>query len=201
MRFKGYLLATAMASSAIPSAGYAQATEPYLGETIAVGFNFCPRFWLPAEGQLLSIASNTALFSLLGTQYGGNGQTTFALPDLRGRALVHQGQGPGLSPYTIGQQGGTTSFTLTTSNLPAHTHPGTLRAVPTAGNDGNPVRNSVAVAPAGQTIYSTADPTVNMNSGDITILPVGGNQAVANTSPALTMKYCIATQGIFPPRN
>jgi microcystin-dependent protein len=201
MRFKRFLLASAMAATASSGPVLAQASEPYIGETIIVGFDFCPRGWAAANGQLLSIAQNTALFSLLGTTYGGDGQTTFALPDLRGRALVHQGQGPGLSSYTMGQRAGTTSFTLTTSNLPAHVHPGTLRAVPTAGNDGNPVRNSIAVAPAGRTVYSTADPSVVMNSGDVTILPAGGNQPVAKTSPALTMNYCIAFQGIYPSRD
>lgn len=202
MRFKACLLATALVSSTMPSAAFAQALDPFIGETIAVGFNFCPRGWAPADGGLLQIAQNQALFSLLGTTYGGDGQTTFALPDLRGRAIVHQGQGPGLSLYTMGQTVGTTSFTLNTSTMGAHTHAGSLKVVPAAGNDGNPVRNSLAAAPAGKTIYSTSDPTAAMNAGDINILPAGGTpQPVSLTSPALTMLYCIATQGIFPSRN
>lgn len=202
MHFKSCILAIALAASTIPSAASAQASEPFIGETIVVAFDFCPRGWAAAEGQLLPINQNQALFSLLGTQYGGNGQTTFALPDLRGRAVTHQGQGPGLSNYTIGQPTGTTSFTLTTTNLPSHTHAAELKVVPTAGNEGNPVRNSLAAAPTGRTIYSTADPTAAMNSGDINILPTtGGGQSVSNTSPALVMRYCIAIQGIFPSRN
>src|SRR5687767_9318635 len=96
--------------------------EPFLGQIQAFGFNFAPRGWAQCQGQLLAINTNTALFSLLGTTYGGNGQTTFALPDFRGRTMVGQGQGPGLSAYTIGQVGGTESVTLTSNNLPAHTH-------------------------------------------------------------------------------
>lgn len=201
MRFKSFLLATALSASTIPSTASAQASEPFIGETIVVAFDFCPRGWAAAEGQLLPINQNQALFSLLGTQYGGNGTTNFALPDLRGRAVNHQGQGPGLSSYTMGQTSGTTSFTLTTATIPAHTHAAELKVVPTAGNEGNPVRNSLAEAPAGRTIYSTADPTAAMNSGDINILPTGGGQSVSNTSPALVMRYCIATQGLFPSRN
>jgi microcystin-dependent protein len=202
MRFKSFLLATALSASTIPSTASAQALEPFIGETIVVAFDFCPRGWAAAEGQLLVIAQNQALFSLLGTQYGGDGRVTFGLPDLRGRAVINQGQGPGLSNYTIGQPTGTTSFTLTTANLPSHTHTAELKVVPTAGNEGNPVRNSLAAAPAGRTIYSTADPTAAMNSGDINILPTtGGGQSVSNTSPALVMRYCIAVQGIFPVSN
>lgn len=96
--------------------------EPFLGQIQAFGFNFAPRGWAGCNGQLLSIAQNTALFSLLGTTYGGNGQTTFALPDLRGRYMVNQGQGPGLSLYTIGQVGGTETTTLTSTQMPIHTH-------------------------------------------------------------------------------
>src|SRR5205085_8655362 len=98
-------------------------SNPFLGEIRPVGFNFAPRGWALCQGQILSIAQNTALFSLLGTTYGGNGITTFALPDLRGRVGVHVGQGPGLSPYDLGQVGGTAAVTLAAAHLPAHAHP------------------------------------------------------------------------------
>src|SRR3954454_5741331 len=97
-------------------------SDPFIGELRLFGFNFAPRNWATCDGQLMSISQNTALFSLLGTQYGGNGQTTFALPDLRGRVPKHAGQGPGLSTYTIGQVGGTETQTLSASQMPAHTH-------------------------------------------------------------------------------
>src|SRR3712207_3315813 len=97
-------------------------SEPFIGEIRMVGFNFAPRGWATCDGQLLSIAQNTALFSLLGTTYGGNGQTTFALPDLRGRAALHQGQGPGLTNRVIGEASGTETVTLTTNQMPSHSH-------------------------------------------------------------------------------
>jgi len=102
--------------------GTARAQEPFLGEIRWVGFNFAPRGWATCDGQIMSIAQNTALFSLLGTTYGGNGQTTFALPDMRGRAPVHPGQGPGLSPRDLGEVGGTETVTLTLSEMPLHSH-------------------------------------------------------------------------------
>src|SRR5580765_2676031 len=97
-------------------------SQPFLGQIAIFGFNFPPRGWALCNGQTLAIAQNTALFSLLGTTYGGNGQTTFALPNLQSRVPIHQGQGSGLSPYTIGQEGGTESVTLTTGEMPAHVH-------------------------------------------------------------------------------
>src|SRR5499426_4244130 len=97
-------------------------SEPFLGQIQPFGFNFAPTGWATCDGQILSIAQHTALFSLLGTTYGGNGQTTFRLPDLRGRVPVHQGQGPGLSPYTLGEVTGTENVTLITTQIPAHNH-------------------------------------------------------------------------------
>ena len=102
--------------------------SPFIGQITLFAGNFAPRGWAFCNGQLLSIAQNTALFSILGTTYGGNGQTTFALPDLRGRVPVHAGQGPGLSNYDLGQQGGAESVTLTTAQMPAHTHPANANA-------------------------------------------------------------------------
>src|SRR6476620_7519707 len=124
-------------------------SEPFIGEIRIFGFNFAPRGWAFCNGQILSIAQNTALFSLLGTTFGGNGQTTFALPDLRGRVPIHTGQGPGLSPVTLGMVPGTEMVTLLQSNMPAHRHP--VQAVAGLGNNITPAGNLWASDAAQQT--------------------------------------------------
>lgn len=189
-------LTTGLALPAPAQAGF----EPFIGQLMLTGANFCPLGYEPASGQIISIAENTALFSLIGTTYGGDGQTTFALPNLNGRSVISQGTGPGLPNYVMGQTTGSTGFTLTTSNLPAHTHVGTLKAVPTAGNTVTPTGNSLALAPAGTNIYSTSTPSNNMNAGDVVLQATGGGQAISHQSPALVLRYCIATEGIFPSR-
>jgi microcystin-dependent protein len=180
-------------------------SEPFLGQIIMVGFNFAPRGWAFCNGQILSIAQNTALFSLLGTTYGGNGQTTFALPDLRGRVPIQQGQGPGLSPYSLGQVGGTESTTLNSTNVPPHSH--TLNVAGTAkGNSALPNNNWFAIGfdpnnNANLNNYSTAGPTgpTAMNPGTIT--GGGSSQPFNNLQPYLCISFCIALEGIFPSRN
>lgn len=163
--------------------------EPFLGQIMLVGFNFVPRGWASCSGQLLSIAQNSALFSLLGTQYGGNGQTTFALPDLRGRTPVHQGNGPGLSNYTPGDAGGTESVTLTTNNLPPHAH--SLNG-PAAEQTTD--RPSGKVAPAVGGAYGVPSEIPGTTG------VAGNGQPVENRSPYLVMNYVIALEGIFPSR-
>ena len=190
----------AMVSASLVATPAHAGAEPYIGEIVAYGFNFCPRGWAAASGQLLSIAQNTALFSILGTTYGGNGQTTFALPDLRGRVAMGDGSSV-FGNYTLGQQGGAESFSVLTSNMPIHTHTAALRAAPTLGNTNVPTDNSMARAPSGATVYSTVDPTANMNAGDVLVSPTGSNIPVGKASPYTTMNYCIALEGIFPPRN
>jgi microcystin-dependent protein len=200
--------------------------EPFLGQIQAFGFNFAPRGWAQCQGQLLAINTNTALFSLLGTTYGGNGQTTFALPDFRGRTMVGQGQGPGLSPYSIGQQGGHEAMTLTTNNLPAHTHiataqphthaataTATLYAERIAGNSSNPsgnmmgAANNMFVAPATQQNVAMASDAITaaVTNADtvvnVTNSVTGNSSPFDNLSPYLCVSICIATEGIFPPRN
>jgi microcystin-dependent protein len=179
--------------------GTASAQEPYLGEIRCFGFNFAPRGWLPAEGQILPIAENTALFALLGTQFGGDGQTTFALPDLRGRSIVGIGQGPGLSMiYGPGETGGTETQTLTTSQLPAHSHVVTPQGSASDATLISPA-NAVPATKARTTLYAPTPGSVAM--APTTTSSVGGNQPVPNRSPYLSTVCAIALEGIFPSRN
>jgi microcystin-dependent protein len=171
--------------------------DPFVAEIRIFPFNFAPKGWAFCDGQILSIAQNTALFSLLGTTYGGNGQSTFALPDLQGMVPVHPGQGPGLSQYYLGQIGGSETVTLLESELPAHTH--TVQGVPGAlpGNNNIPPGNSFAKSTNGQA-YTTAANLVPMY--EETAAVVGGDQPHNNLQPYLTLNFCIALQGVFPPR-
>jgi microcystin-dependent protein len=175
----------------------AQAADPFLGQLMLTGATFCPRNWAQADGQLLSISQNTALFSLLGTTYGGNGQTTFALPDLRGRAPIHQGTGPGLSNYVEGQVGGQESFTVTISQMPAHSHG--VQATNATGDKGGPQGRYLAGQVGDNNPYHDGPPNRVM-AGDM-IQPSGGSQPVSQRGPYLTMMWCIALQGVFPSRN
>ena len=170
-------------------------SEPFIGELRLFGFNFNPKGWATCAGQILSISQNTALFALLGTTYGGNGQTTFALPDLRGRVPISQGQGPGLSNYSIGQVGGTETVTLTSVNLPAHTHQ--VRATTEDANSAQPGNNLPAAVGAGAYGSQAADTTMSAAM----IAPAGNNQPFNNVQPYLTLNWCIALEGIFPSRN
>ena len=181
-------------------------TEPFIGEIKIFGFNFAPRGYQTCQGQILSIAQNTALFSLLGTTYGGNGQTTFALPDLQGRAPIGQGQGPGLPNYSMGQISGTTNVTLTTANLPAHTHPGAGLSVNIPISTGGPDITSpegAFLADTGVEIFSSIA-TAGKNYGASTISGntgiTGSSMPISILNPYLAINYSIATQGIFPSR-
>lgn len=177
----------------------ANAQEPFIGEIKMFGGNFAPRGFAFCDGQLLSISQNTALFAILGTTYGGDGRTTFGLPDLRGRVPVHAGTGPGLSSYRIGQKGGTETTTITVANLPAHSHP---YAAPAVSEDGNTSVPTGAV-PGGTKVldkeYSTEAPNTTMKSGAVG--NTGGNQAIDNVQPYGTINYIIALVGIFPSRS
>jgi microcystin-dependent protein len=171
--------------------------NPYLGEIRIFAFQFAPKGWAACNGQLLAISSNTALFSLIGTFYGGNGTTTFALPNLQSQIPIHQGQGVGLSPYNIGQQGGTETVTLTTHQMPQHNHmanvvsgPQATAPRPSNAHPGNATSGSV---------YSTANPDSTFNTNFLQMQ--GNNQPHPNIQPYLTLNFCMATQGIFPPRN
>lgn len=182
--------------------------EPFIGEICIVPYNFEPRGYAFTNGQLLPIAQNTALFSLLGTTYGGNGQTTFALPDTRGRVIVGAGQGPGLSNYSLGQTGGAETTTLTVSNLPPHNHTAsttaTARGTATTGSADGPGGNTWAAKPRGAQ-YGSVAPDVDMHAGNIvastSVGTTGGGTAFSIAQPYVTLNYIIALQGIFPSRN
>jgi len=165
---------------------------------MTVGFNFAPRGWALCDGQILAINQNSALFSLLGTTYGGDGRATFGLPDLRGRSAVHVGAGPGLAGVTWGQKGGQEQVTLTTQNLPPHSHQ--LFAENTAATTGNPTNNKLARTPESLS-YAPDD----VNKSDKLMGPSIGNtgngQAFNNRNPYLGVYTVIATVGIFPSRS
>lgn len=170
--------------------------DPFIGQIQPFGFNFAPVGWLQCNGQIMSIAQNTALFSLIGTTYGGNGVSTFAIPDLRGRALVHPGTGPGLSNISWGQIGGTENSTLTLNNLPSHSHNVTVGVNTGLGEDASPTTKI-----ASGTNKFSEDVTANAFLGGVTEQSVGGNQPFAIRNPYLALNVCIAQFGIFPSRN
>jgi microcystin-dependent protein len=177
------------------------AIQPYVGEIIIGAFNFAPTNFAMCNGQLLPISQYTALFSILGTYYGGNGQTNFGLPNLQGRMAVGAGQGPGLSNYQIGQMGGVENVTLLTSEMPAHTH--LIQANSGDGTQSSPNNNFFAGAGADRDLFSynaaNSGSTVNMNPNAVSVN--GASQAHNNMMPYLALNYCIALAGIFPARN
>ena len=168
--------------------------DPFLGQLMLVPYNFAPRGWAFCNGQIMSIAQNTALFSLLGTTYGGNGQTTFALPDLRGRVAVSAGQGPGLQNYSLGEIAGSENVTLISSQMPAHTH---LVGASTGSAQATP-DNAFPGSDTSTQIYDLAASTTMSPQ---MIQPAGGSQPHENRSPYLVLNYIIALQGIFPSRD
>jgi len=175
--------------------------DPFVAEIRIFPFNFAPTGWAQCNGQILPLSQNTALFSLLGTTYGGNGKTTFALPNLQGSAARHPGQGPGLSLYDLGQTGGTETVTLLTSEMPFHAHQfGGAAAV--NGDSLTPVGSIWAQSPAGRNgslnAYAPA-PTGAVNPNCMP--PAGGSLPHNNLQPYLTLNFCIALQGVFPPRS
>lgn len=171
--------------------------DPFVAEIRIVPFNFAPKGWAFCDGQLLPLSQNTALFSLLGTTYGGNGKSNFALPDLQGRASMQPGQGPGLSLHDLGESGGSDTVSLLESEIPSHNHQ--IRASTSGGNQRTPVNYYPAAGGGrGSNLYK-ANPsaTVNMQS----LSPAGGNQPHNNMQPYLVMNFVIALQGVFPPRS
>lgn len=197
MNSRSIVLCLLLAFVTITIAMPAQAqVEPFLGEIRFVGFNFAPQGWALCNGQLLSISQNQALFALLGTQYGGDGRTTFALPDLQGRVALAAGNGAGLTPRVNGQQGGQETVTLTIPQMPKHTH--NLKAVSGAADSATPAANLPANS-ATTPVYSTKTADTTMRSS--IVATTGNNQPHENMPPFTTMTCIIALEGIFPSRN
>jgi microcystin-dependent protein len=176
---------------------------PILGQIQAFGFNFAPRGWAACDGQLLPINQNQALFSLLGTIYGGDGITTFALPDLRGRSPMHIGHGPGLSSRSIGQRSGQEQVTLNILEIPSHNHvaSGTVKANNQPGDEDSPEDNFSAAHAGDENYSAAANATMAAGGLAVTVGNNGGNQPHTNLQPYLVINWCIALQGIFPSRN
>ena len=224
------ILGLSLTAITMPMKAFACSSQPYIGGMCAFGGNFAIRSWAKAEGQLLAISSNTALFSILGTTYGGDGRTTFGLPDLRGRSPIGQGNGPGLNSYRLGQKGGTETQTLNVSQMPAHNHSATttttnvvdtsattiaLRALASSSTTNDPTNNVLANSPNRENIYNSGAPNVDMSADAIALsLSVevnstsntvvnssGGNQAFNIRGPYLAVTWLIALQGVFPPRS
>ena len=175
-------------------------TDPFVAEIRMFGFNFAPKGWAFCNGQLLPLSQNTALFSLLGTTYGGNGQSNFGLPNLQGNAPMHPGQGPGLSLHDLGETGGSETVTLLESEIPSHGHPmqasqgdGTERT-PSPGGNGQLLATGVGISQ-----YQAPSGPATPLSGSA-IAPAGGDQPHNNMQPYLVLNFCIALQGVYPPR-
>ncbi len=173
-------------------------SQPFVGEIRMFGFGRTPNGWQACDGSLLSIAEYEVLFTLIGTTYGGDGQNTFAVPDLRGRLPIHQGQGPGLSSYVIGQVSGTETVTLIQTQMPAHTH--TLVATTSASTSITPGPTLLPGTVSGDTFYvnTVTGNTAAPMSGQMLAPNSGGSQPHDNTMPTLTVQYCIAWAGIYP---
>ncbi len=171
-------------------------TEPFVAEIRIFGFNFAPRGWAFCNGQILPIAQNTALFSLVGTTYGGNGQTTFALPDLQSRAPMHHGSGPGLTPRGLGESAGADAVALTPSQMPLHSHLMQCNSGNANSQSASGTFLATEIGPA-QMYAATGGESMAADAIGVS----GGGQTHPNTQPFLAMNFCIALQGIFPSRN
>ncbi|KAA3615342.1 MAG: phage tail protein [Calditrichaeota bacterium] len=175
------------------------AQEPFIGEIKMFGGNFAPRGYAFCDGQLLPISQYSALFSILGTTYGGDGRTTFGLPDLRGRAPIHEGNGPGLSDRRLGQKGGQENVVLNITQIPSHTHTAQLNADSTVATSDKPesgllARNAGSTPQYGDTVNTA------LNSAAVKVSNTGGNGAHPNMQPFITINYIIALEGIYPSR-
>ncbi len=172
--------------------------DQFVAEIRIFPFNFPPKGWAWCDGQLMPIPQNTALFSLLGTAYGGDGKSTFALPNLQGRAPMHPGQGPGLSPHDLGETGGTESVTLLESELPAHTH--ALNGQGSNSNANDPANAVLARPFGGGNLYKTLEGAPLTTMAGQSLAPAGSGQPHNNLQPYLAVYFCIALQGVFPQR-
>ncbi|MFN0148415.1 MAG: phage tail protein [Dehalococcoidia bacterium] len=172
--------------------------DPFVAEIRIFPFNFAPTGWAQCDGQIMPIAQNTALFSLLGTTYGGDGKSTFALPNLQGRAPMQPGQGPGLSQYVLGEEGGLETVTLLESETPGHTHVMQAHDLD-LGELNAPASNRSLAKSANATAYTAAANLVGLSPS--ALAPAGGDQPHNNMQPYLTLNFCIALQGVYPPRS
>lgn len=171
--------------------------EPFIGEVRFVGFNFAPRGWEKCDGQLLAISSNNALFSILGTTYGGDGRTTFGLPDMRGRTPIHPGSGPGLSTYRLGEKSGSEVTVLNTTQLPSHSH--IVNGVSTSARTTDSTGNALARTRSNLKVYDNSVPNIALNNATVGV--TGSAEGINNMQPYNTMHCIIALVGIYPSRN
>ena len=171
--------------------------DPFVAEIRIFAFNFAPKGWAFCDGQLLPLSQNTALFSLLGTTYGGDGKSNFALPDMQGNVPMHPGDGAGLTSRVLGETGGSETVSLLQSEIPVHTHSMGAQNVP-LGSLVTPTNNTLD-HPASGNLFIATNPTI-VTMATQTLAPVGGGQPHNNMQPYLTLNFCIALQGIFPPR-
>lgn len=188
------LLLAAAVAGALPAQA---SSDPFIGELMLFGGDYCPRNWLPADGRLLSVSTYQTLFSLIGSTYGGDGTINFALPDLRGRAPIGAGWGPGLSSMAVGQRGGSETATLNTQNLPAHSH--ALPASTQPATHAAPAPNRVLGVAQNAGVYASAGATVALAPTGVAGSPAPAPFSIRD--PYLTMQWCIAVQGLFPVRN
>ncbi len=172
--------------------------EPFIAEVRIFPYNFAPRNWANCDGQLLPIAQNTALFALIGTLYGGDGRTTFGLPNLKGRAVIHPGNGPGLTPYNLAQSGGVEKVTLGVAQMAKHNHD--LMADTFTANSGDPNGRALARS-QGANAYQTNTTANLVQMSELTLQDKGADQPHNNMLPFLTLRFCIALVGIFPSRS
>jgi microcystin-dependent protein len=179
-------------------------SQPYVGQILMFGGNFAPAGWMVCSGQLLPISENETLFQLIGTTYGGDGEETFGLPSLGGRVPIHQGQGGGLSSYTIGQSGGTESVTLTSQQIPQHNHLMLTVTGTGGGNSSKPTNTSIfadeaATVPGGGSLFCyAASGGAQQQMAPTSIQNAGGSQPHENIQPVLAVTYCISLFGVFP---
>ncbi len=174
--------------------------EPYIGQIMLFAFDYAPEGWAICDGSLLTITGNDALYSLIGTTYGGDGVANFALPDLRGRVPIHAGQGPGLGAYVLAQKGGSETVTLTSQQLPQHSH-ALLAAASTAGQSATPGPATTFGTTSGINLFAPAAGAASATLGAQLVPSPGGSNPHENMMPTLVANYCIALQGIFPTQN
>jgi len=203
MTLKNLLLAGALIAGLASTTPTADAGDnPYLGEGFIMPYSFCPRGTVSAEGQLLAISQNQALYSLYGTTYGGDGRTTFAMPDMRGRVPLGMGNGPGLTPRTMGQRGGAETNIIQIVNMPAHNHRAGIQTYTDPANSTDPQGNAFGIAADNHYVTNETAPSGKfMNPLSVRMDNTGANQAVNGLQPFLALRYCVATQGVFPSRN